>query len=520
MSRRLLRWLTVAAPILICLAAPAASYGSPADGQLLAKLEQIRVDNQIAAFGLVIVRDDAIGLLATRGLADRQGQRAIADDAIFRIGSISKMFTGLLAAEMAARKQVDLERPVRQWPVDGTFENRWRDTHPVTIATLLEHTAGFNDLSEAEWDYSDPGQLPLEDTLRLYPRARTTHWPPGRHFSYSNAGAGLAGYVLELAGKASYESLLQALVLDPVGLVDTSVLPPPAGRLATGYDSDGETPIPYWHQIFRPFAAINSSLRDMSRFLRLFLSRGALDGRRLFSSDTIARVETPTTALAARRGLAYGYGLGNYGWLRGGILFQGHGGDADGYLSHMGYTRSNNSGYFLVITAFQPRSLRAMRTLVENHLVASLPVPPAPPAAALDAQARAQLTGCYERVTQRFPGQSTGDSNRHLEIFERDGLLWSRTARDPALPLVPVTGQLFRRPAENRATLFIGTGEDGVVYFQEDADNFRKTDHRCQTRRCRVASHGPSGYSSPSPEAVSEGAMRPEPVCPSIDVNS
>jgi len=56
----------------------------------------------------------------------------------------------------------------------------------------------------------------------------------------------------------------------------TTALPPSADRLARGYDSDGVTPIPYWHQIFRPFAAINSTLSDMSRLLRVLINKGSM----------------------------------------------------------------------------------------------------------------------------------------------------------------------------------------------------------------------------------------------------
>ena len=285
-------------------------------------------------------------------MADRAADRAIADDAIFRIGSVSKMFTGLLAAQMERRGLIELDRPIGRWPLEGTYHNPWRSTHPITTAALLEHSAGLTDMIRPEWDYADPRPRPLSETLRLYPQARVARWPPGLHSSYSNGGVGLAGHLLELAGKTSYEALLAHHVTGPAALADTTALPPEAARLPTGYDTDGVTPIPYWHQIFRPFAAVNSSLADMARFLRLFLNRGTLEGKRLFDPGTIDRVERPTTTLAARHGLSFGYGLGNYSWLRRGIRFQGHGGDADGYLSRMGYTRANGSGYFLVITAF------------------------------------------------------------------------------------------------------------------------------------------------------------------------
>jgi hypothetical protein len=266
------------------------------------------------------------------------------------------------------------------------------------------------------------------------------------------------------------------LIFKPLALKDTSVLPPIGDRLPTGYDSDGVTVIPYWHQIFRPFAAINTSLQDMGTFLRMMIRRGRLGDRRVFAAQTIERVESPTTTLAARRGLAYGYGLGNYWWLRQGIVFHGHGGDADGYLSKMAYTRANDSGYFLVITAFQNTTLGAMQAAVERYLVQGLTAEKAPPVYALSEVRKRQILGRYGRASWRFPGRRDERRRETLEIIAIDGQLYTWRDGRERQQLLPVSDSLFRRPRDNRATVFVGSDTGGEIYFQEDSDNFFKID--------------------------------------------
>jgi CubicO group peptidase (beta-lactamase class C family) len=464
--------------LLIALTLRLAPAAAAAEGYntLIEELDSIRVRNEVAALGLVVVRDDRLVYLATRGLADRASNRPITDDAIFRIGSISKMFTGLAAAELAARGVLDLDQAIGEFETEGMYSNPWRASYPVTTAQLLEHSAGLTDMIQAEWDYSDPRQLPLSQTLHLYPKARTLQWRPGLQHSYSNAGAGLAGYVMEEATGKPYETLMTELIFKPLALRDTSVLPPALDRLPTGYDSDGITVIPYWHQIFRPFAAVNTSLQDMGTFLRMMIRRGRLGDRTVFAAQTIERVESPTTTLAARRGLAYGYGLGNYWWLRRGIVFHGHGGDADGYLSKMGYTRANDSGYFLVITAFQNTTLRAMQAAVEQFLIQGLRAEKAPPVHTLDPAKTQQILGLYGRASWRFPGRREEAGKETLEIIAIDGQLYTQGDRRQRKRLLPVSGSLFRRQQDNRATVFVGSGADGKIYFQEDSDNFSKID--------------------------------------------
>jgi CubicO group peptidase (beta-lactamase class C family) len=438
---------------------------------LVEELDRIRVHNRVAAFGLVLVDRNGITHLETRGVADRATGEPIGDDAIFRIGSITKMFTGLTALQLTTTGEFDLDEPVAPLGLSEYYRNPWADRIPITTAQLLEHTAGFTDIAGPEWDYSDPRPLPLETTLRLYREQRVVRWQPGLHSSYSNAGAGLAGRAMEIFSGKSYESLVETLVLDPLAMKDTTLFPP-GERLPAGYDSDGVTPIPYWHQIFRPFAALNSSLPDMGRFTVMLLNRGRLDGEQRFAAEMIDRLETPHTSLAARQGLRYGYGFGNYTWLREGILFCGHGGDADGYLSRLGYSRAAGRGYLLVITAFQGRTLRRMQVLVEDFLIRGVEPGATPPVYRLSPSETAQRVGSYRQASWRFPGSEL----QVMRISETDGSLTTRIGEGGEKRLIPVTAVHYRRPHHNRATVFLGPDEAGRMYYQDDQYNFGRVE--------------------------------------------
>jgi CubicO group peptidase (beta-lactamase class C family) len=458
--------------IFLVLLAPSSSViaENMAETDLVAKLESIRERNGVAAFGLVVVENDAVSVLSANGIADRARGKPISTKAIFRIGSISKMFTGLLAATLESQKVLRLDETIKGWAIADTYSNSWSASHPITIAQLLEHSAGFTDLSKPEWDYSDPGQLPLRDTLRLYPESRVTRWPPGLHYSYSNAGAGMAAYVMELATKKSYETLIRTEIFEPLSMGASTVLPPDPTRLPVGYDSDGVTPIPYWHQIFRPFAAVNTTLQDSSRFIRMLINHGELDNRAIFKPSVIARFETATTTLGARAGLDKGYGLGNYNWYRRGVQFRGHGGDADGYLARLGYTRSNNSGYFLVITAFQGKTLRDMEQVVETYLIRGLPNRGDPIADDQVQQDWAPLLGNYRRVNYRF---GTSAKTQDLQVFETDDTLSYRIGGGRAKGLIPVGNNRFRHEGNDYSEVYIGPDEPGSIYFQHGSDNFK-----------------------------------------------
>ncbi len=440
--------------------------------QLLRSIDQIRTRNNIAALGLALVNEKRVIWSGSLGVLNHRNQQPANDTTVFRIGSITKSFTALAALKLREQGLLDLSDPVTKWQTQGFFSNDWRTTQPIRIDYLLEHTAGLQDMSQPEWHYSKSQAEPLQRTLSLHPQARRVQWRPGMHASYSNAGAGLVGFVLERAAEKSYEELISDTLFKPLKMRDSSVLPPQdKERLATGYATDGITEIPYWHVIFRPAAAINSTPADMANLVQMLINKGSFHKKSVLSASSIERMETPTSTLAARHGLGFGYGLSNYSWLREGVLFHGHGGDADGYLSRYGYTRSNNSGYFLVINAFQGRSLNEMRRLVERYLIAGIDSPKAPAPAALSEIIKGKLLGSYKAVTTRFPGSKPDN----LQIFETAGKIFTRINDNNKTQLIAVNDTHFRRKDQNVATIAIIKDNDGEIYYQGSAGNFVKT---------------------------------------------
>ena len=142
-------------------------------------------------------------------------------DTIFRIGSVTKMFTALGLIMLDEERKLRLDGPVRELAPDAPYTNPHEPTHPVTIAQLLEHTAGLQDLTKAEFEHSDPKPLTLEEGLAFEPASRMIRWKPGLHAVYSNAGYGLAGYVLQSVAKMRYEDFIGERIFRPLGMTSS-----------------------------------------------------------------------------------------------------------------------------------------------------------------------------------------------------------------------------------------------------------------------------------------------------------
>lgn len=443
--------------------------------QILERIARVKQQHNIAGLGLVIVDGQKSLHQAYLGLANREKQIPVTYDTVFRVGSITKSFTSLAMLRLMEQGKLSLQDSVSKHVIKVPYVNTFHLSAPIRVVYLLEHTAGFRDLTEKEFNFKEV-DWNLENSLAYDPMSRITAWMPGEYHSYTNAGAGVAAYVVEQVSRQSFESYVQEQIFQPLKLADATFFLEDGikSRLAIGYNTDGKSIIPYWHMLFRSFGAINMRVDDMAKFVRMLINYGQTEnGESVFLPASIRRLESPATTLAARNGLSYGYGLGNYQWLRDGVLFHGHGGDADGYLARYAYTRENNRGYFVVINAFNNQALAKIRRIVETWLVQDVPRRPLPAPYLLSRAKLAEIVGEYKAVTSRFSW--TGDSqSKKLKVFAKRGELFTQVEPDSARLLIPVNEKHFRREGQPMATISIVNDAAGAPILQGDLGNFKK----------------------------------------------
>lgn len=181
----------------------------------------------------------------------------------FEIGSLTKVFTALLLAEMAARGEVRLDTPLRDLLPAGTL------TEPVgarliTLRDLASHHSGLPRLPTnlIPVDFGDPYGGYDEAMLLAFVRGWKPVRAPGAGFEYSNLGAGLLGAVLARTAGKPFETLLAERILSPLKMRDTGF---DDLRLAIPYA--GATPVKPWHLASLAGAGgLRSTTADMARF--------------------------------------------------------------------------------------------------------------------------------------------------------------------------------------------------------------------------------------------------------------
>lgn len=465
--------------VLICIwlmsISPQVS-ANPDISSLITEIEQARKDLGIPALALTIVTPNDTLWSGTMGTADLKSGKDATSKTMFRIGSITKMFTATAILLLQQDGLIRLDDIATDVVPNMPYKNKWRKKYPVRIAHLLEHTAGLLDLSGEEFNHPRP--MKLDDALKWNAESRRIMWPAGRHSSYTNVGPGLAAYVLEKVTQQSYEDFVTERIFKPLGMHSASFYPDDNTMeyLATGYDRDGRTEIPYWHMLYRAFGAINIRPAEMAPFIQLLLNKGLYKGKRLLLEKSVERMETPMTSLAARNGLTYGYGLGNYTSMRDGFIFHGHGGDGDGYLARLAYNRDTRLGYFVVINAFKNPALEKIRKIIEKHIIQGRNQP-GPVSYLLNDDLIEQYTGTYQPATYRFPlnNNERGKGNR-VKIISIKGKLFILNKKHKT-ELIPVNNHHFHYAGESVASSAFSYDDEGNLYFQDKNNNYIKTEN-------------------------------------------
>ncbi len=434
---------------------PAATIGVEPEG-LVAAIAQVLAEERVPGVGIALVDRDGLRWAGGVGLADATSGRAVDADTMFRVGSITKSFVAMTIVALAERGQLSLTDRLSEHSSTVAFDNPWSDTDPITLAHLLEHTAGFDDMRFNETTGSaEVERMPLVEVLARNPRSRSARWRPGSRFAYSNPGYTVAAHVIEERTGLPYESSVRSLLLDPLGMEASTLQRTRISdeRLAQGY-YDAQTPIPYWPIVHRPAGVLMSSPRELATFVKLLLNDGVHGGEAIVSPEGIARIERSGTL--PHDDLDVSYGLGNYGAADGPAVMRGHGGSVPGFLSEYAYNRELGVGYVMLLnSSYSPAAYLRIRRLLTAAAIGDRPTP-APPHRAVPAHKRAAYTRYYPLAGPRRA--RLGLIQRvtvGLTIDLEGSTLIARTRDGVAVPLIPTGPQTFRLSHQSGSSVLL-----------------------------------------------------------------
>lgn len=390
----------------------------PADADIRQILVD-RIDVQHQGVGIVV---GIIGPEGRRvisyGNLEKDDARPLNGDTIFEIGSMTKVFTSLLLADMVEHGEVALNDPVARY-LPQTVKVRERDGKQITLVDLATHTSGLPRMptnfapKDPNNPYADYSEEQLYQFLAGYQLTRDI----GSKYEYSNLGAGLLGLALTRRARMDYEQLVRSRICDPLGMNSTRVTLTAElkKRLAVGHNQKLE-PVENWD--IGPATAGAGALRSTANDLLTFLAAN------------LGYTKTPLApAMAAMLTTRHPTGMPSMEVALGWHIYSGgtkeiveHNGGTGGYRTYMGYDPKGRVGVVVLSNAETPDGVDD----VGRHLLdAAVPLMRAHTEVQIDPKIFDSYVGYYQlapnfilavtREGDHFMTQATGQGK--LEIF-------------------------------------------------------------------------------------------------------
>ena len=302
-----------------------------------------------------------------------------AADTLFRIGSITKAFTGQLLASLTADGAVSLADPLTKY-VPEFIAPMSEGGRPIRLIDLATHSAGLpREVPHAPGPPEDPFVNVTHDAFVAWLKANPLMFTPGTSISYSNFGFDLLAAALAAAAHQPYPDLLDARVFRPLGLRDTTFAPSAsqAARVMPGHDFDG-SPLPNaaTGSVIVGSGGLYSSPHDLLAWLEWHLDR--------FSNERAAERLIDHTAYLWRDGLNAVFGMDESGHMDamglGWVIMAPEGdrplilqkaGGLQGVFSYVAFAPARGIGVCAAINAFDVAAGLAMAKAA-NDLIAEL----------------------------------------------------------------------------------------------------------------------------------------------------
>lgn len=256
------------------------------DGIIPLQLER----SDVAGASVLVMKDGETLLLKGYGYSDLKSKQPVdPTSTIFRLASISKLFTWICAMQLVEQGKLDLDVDVGRY-LDFPIKASNGISAPITLRNLMTHTGGFEETIRNIIVTDSKYYLGLREFLIENQPRRL--FEPGKVSAYSNYGVGLGSYVVQRVSGEPFEQYVAEHIFLPLGMTHSTFFQPPPKELeklpSEGYSSS-TLKAPIGFERLSPVGAggLSSTAADMGRFGQALLNGGELDGHRILKQESL-----------------------------------------------------------------------------------------------------------------------------------------------------------------------------------------------------------------------------------------
>ncbi|MGV2826472.1 serine hydrolase domain-containing protein [Myxosarcina sp. GI1(2024)] len=415
-----------------------------------------------------VVKDGEILFSNGYGYAELSSKTPVDPDrTLFRVASLSKLFTATSAMQLYEEGLLDIHQDVSPYLEDWELENPY--SQPVTAAQLMMHVDGATQRLIGLAADTEAKMKPLEEYLPEH--MPPIVYPPGKFYSYSNHSIALLGLLVAKISGLPFPEYVARNIFQPLEMNRSSFLQPPPPELendlATGYQIQNSQPqpVPYLYLNIAPAAALSTTATDMAHFMLAHLQLGRYQNSRILTPETAREMhQTHYKIHPQLPGTSYGFrerlvnnkrAIGHLGSLR-------------GYSSSLTLLPEENIGIFIAVNSFSNLHGEFLAKFFDRYFPSPTTFNP-PESPELTQQQPARFVGTYRDM--EYPRSTIAKLTgifKHIRVVENNDTLRVTTPnlfflrQFPGTDLFPTEQpRLFRR--QDGSYVFFTESETGEI---------------------------------------------------------
>ena len=242
-----------------------------------------------AGLSIALVDDQKVLWSEGFGYSDLDKQTPVTANTVFRIASVSKLFTGIAIMQLIEKKLIGLDNPITDYIPEFSIKSHENNTPIITIRHLMTHSSGLP--SDIMKDFYAENPIPFQDIVTIL-KDEYLCFEPGKYNQYSNVGITLLGCIIERVSKMSFSDYMQQNVFDKMNMKNSAFgLTSEMEKLYTkSYLNLKEFKEPKLRDI--PAGFMHSNVIDLANFAKTIFNDGAFEQNQVISSEILKMMIT------------------------------------------------------------------------------------------------------------------------------------------------------------------------------------------------------------------------------------
>ncbi len=261
-------------------------------------IEKARQAKKIPGLSVAIVYDQDVLMSKGFGFADVDKKVPADRTTVYRVGSVTKLFTALMLMQLRDAGKLNLDDPIEKYLPEFKIKSRFPDARPATFRQVVAHYSGLPREPPMAIEYENPQKFPpIEEQLKSLKDVEMIV-PAMSRFAYSNLGYNIMGLALARVAKQPYTQYVDQRILKPLGMDQSgfALTESMKRHFAVGYEAarpDGKFEKSIYLEHGMASGMLYSTVDDMTRFMSLFFREGPAGGKQVLGSYSLREMTIP-----------------------------------------------------------------------------------------------------------------------------------------------------------------------------------------------------------------------------------